>query len=398
MIDKSVLIVDDEESIRTLMGFNLRNQGYTVETASSGEEGLIKYHKHNPDLIVTDIMMEGINGLDMLREVKSLNPEVMVIVVTGYGSLDSAVEALRLGAYDYLRKPYNREELSLKIKKCLRKQDMERQVRELTQSLLELNCKLGDEIALKVKSEAKLKQLAHELERSNQSLMEFSMVVSHDLQEPLRKVSVFTDRIREEYEQSLDARANGYFEIVENSVRRMRAFIQDLLELAKVKREKKPFALVNLNDIADGVLSDLEVRLHESGGRVFIESLPALDADPLQMRQLFQNLIGNALKFRRPETPCEIRIASSRDIGGIWEIRVEDNGIGLDNENWDKIFQPFERLHGRSLYEGTGLGLAICDKIVSCHGGRIRAEGVRGQGSTFIITLPEKQAGYKEDA
>ena len=396
MSGKSVLIVDDEESIRTLMRFNLISQGYAVETASSGEEGLAKYNQYNPDLVITDIMMEGITGLDVLKRVKSLNPDAMVIVVTGYGSLDSAVEALRQGAYDYLRKPYNREEFSLKVKKCLQKQSVERQVRTLTQSLLELNERLRDEIAQKAKSEEKLKQLTFELERSNQSLMEFSMVASHDLQEPLRKVSMFTGRIREEYEQSLDARANGYFEIVENSVRRMGAFIHDLLELAKVKTEKKPFELVNLNDIVDGVLSDLEVRLQESGGRVFMESLPALDADPLQMRQLFQNLIGNALKFRRPETPCEIRITSSRNAGDIWEIRVTDNGIGLDNENWDKIFQPFERLHGRSSYEGTGLGLAICDKIVSRHGGKIRAEGVRGEGSTFIITLPEKQPGDKE--
>jgi light-regulated signal transduction histidine kinase (bacteriophytochrome) len=242
-----------------------------------------------------------------------------------------------------------------------------------------------------------------ELARSNAELQEFAYVASHDLQEPLRKIQAFGDRLMVKYSDVLTDQGRDYLKRMQNAAERMQALINDLLTLSRVTTRAQPFSPTNLTQIVQDVLSDLEVRIQQTGGRIEVGELPTLEADPIHMRQLLQNLISNALKFYRPEEPPVIKIYSRwlpdwkrRPTEGMnrverCQILVEDNGIGFHEKYLDRIFNAFQRLHGHSEYEGTGMGLAICRKIVERHNGSITAQSRVGQGSIFIITLPLQQ-------
>ncbi|RPI30110.1 MAG: PAS domain S-box protein [Chloroflexota bacterium] len=232
---------------------------------------------------------------------------------------------------------------------------------------------------------------AHKLERSNQELQEFAYVASHDLQEPLRKVSAFGKSLNQMLQDKLSDDEREHFERLLKAATRMQDMINDLLELSRVTTQGKPFQKVELCQVAEEVVSDLDVRISNANGRVEIGDLPIVEADQIQMERLLMNLIGNALKYHREDVPPVIRVSGDRIRvkGSEWvEIRVEDNGIGFDMEFLGRIFQPFQRLHGRSQYEGTGMGLAICKKIAERHGGSITARSEPGKGSIFIVTLP----------
>ena len=238
--------------------------------------------------------------------------------------------------------------------------------------------------------ELRVQERTAELVRSNQALQEFASIASHDLQEPLRKVQSFGNMLRQKSQAVLGEAENDYLNRMLDATRRMQVLLKSLLEYSRVTSQQEPFQEVDLCDIVRDVLSDLEVRIRNSGGEVKVGKLPAVAADSAQMRQLFQNLISNALKFHKEgEKPVVTVNCTVKD--GACEIVVEDNGIGFDQEFADKIFAPFQRLHGRnSQYEGTGMGLAICKKIVERHGWNITAKSITGEGSTFIITFPGK--------
>jgi PAS domain S-box-containing protein len=236
------------------------------------------------------------------------------------------------------------------------------------------------------------------LTRSNQELEQFASVASHDLQEPLRKIQTFGDRLRLRCGVQLDEQGKDYLQRMHASATRMRNLIDALLTYARVTTKAQPFVPVDLGAVARDVVGDLEGLLQQAEGRVEVGELPTVDADPLQMRQLFQNLIANGLKFHRPEAKPVVRIegrmlpVDGEEAGPRCEITVADNGIGFEEVYLDRIFQLFQRLHGRNEYEGTGLGLAICRKIVLRHNGHITARSTPGQGATFIVTLPVKQS------
>ncbi|MBI4388786.1 MAG: PAS domain S-box protein [Nitrospinae bacterium] len=236
-----------------------------------------------------------------------------------------------------------------------------------------------------------LQQFTGELQRSNQDLQAFAATASHDLQEPLRKIKIFGEMLEKDYASILGEKGGEYLKRMTAASRRMQQFIGDLLEYSRIATRAQPFKTVDLNNAVSDVLADLEGRLAESGGTVNFKNLPSLDADPSQMRQLFQNLIANALKFRKKDTPPAVMLTSRRLANGMWEIVVEDNGIGFDAKQSGRIFRPFERLHGRSEFEGTGMGLAICQRIVCRHNGAIAAQSAPREGAKFIIHLPEKQ-------
>ncbi len=239
------------------------------------------------------------------------------------------------------------------------------------------------------------------LEASNQEMQDFTFVASHDLQEPLRKVLSFGALLKDGYAEKLGEEGAGYIDRMQNAAHRMQTLITDLLDLTRVTSKARPFVMTDLNQSIREVLSDMETRIQECGATVDLDPLPVLEADPTQMRQLFQNLLGNALKFRRADVNPLIKIKarimdpSTRDL---CRISIEDNGIGFDNQYKDQIFKVFERLHGRDEYQGTGIGLAICRKVVERHGGTITAEGRPGNGCVFSITLPLKQAPRGEKA
>ncbi|MDG3008091.1 sensor histidine kinase [Paludisphaera mucosa] len=226
-----------------------------------------------------------------------------------------------------------------------------------------------------------------ELRRSNDDLERFAATASHDLQEPLRKVQAFGDRLADRCGPMLDDRGREDLRRIVRAAGRMRGLIVDLLDLARVGLEARSFAAVDLAAVAAEVVSDLEVAIRESGGRVEVGPLPTIQADPVQMRQLFQNLIGNALKFHRPGEPPSVRVAA-RQVAAAWELEVADQGVGFDAEHHERIFEPFQRLHGRNAYEGAGMGLAICRRIVDRHAGTIAATSAPGAGTTFRVALP----------
>jgi PAS domain S-box-containing protein len=232
-----------------------------------------------------------------------------------------------------------------------------------------------------------LRAVGEELTRSNHELQDFASAASHDLQEPLRKIQAFGDRLVERSSGSLDDEAQDYVRRMQNAASRMQSLIDDLFEYSRVSTQPEPPRRVDLAQVVSEVLSDLEERIHTSNGHVGVGALPVILASPLQMRQLFQNLIANALKFHPAGIAPEVHV-EGKDHDGAWEIRVRDNGIGFEERHAEKIFAPFQRLNGRQAYEGTGMGLAICRRIAALHGGTITATSQPGAGATFLISLP----------
>jgi two-component system, LuxR family, sensor kinase FixL len=239
--------------------------------------------------------------------------------------------------------------------------------------------------------EEKLKNYAEELQRSNESLGLFASIASHDLQEPLRKIITFGDRLKEKT-TNLDATSYDYISRMQKSSFRMKKLIEDILSYSIVDSSPKQSRKIDLGQIINESLVNLEGRLEETKGVVKIGEVPAIEADPIQMTLMFQNLIGNSLKYHRTSIAPLVSISSDSIEGDRLRIIVKDNGIGMDMKFADKIFQPFQRLHGRTEYEGTGMGLAICKKIIDGHQGSISVESKLEEGSIFVITLPKKQS------
>jgi len=249
----------------------------------------------------------------------------------------------------------------------------------------------------------RLGRYMQELERSNRELQDFTFVATHDLQEPLRKIQTFSERVRNESGVGLNERSLDFLDRVMNAAKRMHSLMEALLDYSCVSKSQDPYQPTDLTRVAREVMEDLSVRVIETNGRVDIGNLPTIEADPTQMRQLFQNLMSNALKYHRPGVPPHIQVRSRQvhdpdNSRELCEISVADNGIGFDEQYLEKIFTPFQRLHGRKEYEGAGIGLTICRRIAERHGGAITAMSRQGKGSTFIITLPVKHEGPGLDA
>jgi signal transduction histidine kinase len=242
------------------------------------------------------------------------------------------------------------------------------------------------------RSEVSLREYAAELEQSNHELENFAYVASHDLQEPLRKVITFADRLQKNYETQLDDRGVDYLSRMQIASRRMQSLIQDLLAYSRLTTRAIPYEDVPLDQVVSDLLSDLEIPISESGATVVVDNLPVVKADALQMRQLIQNLLSNALKFKREGVAPKIRIRGRLEEANgsspMHVLTVEDNGAGFDPQHADRIFDIFQRLHSHTEYEGTGIGLAICRKIVERHGGSIHASSSPENGTQFTVMLP----------
>jgi two-component system, LuxR family, sensor kinase FixL len=261
------------------------------------------------------------------------------------------------------------------------------------------------DVSRRKKAEQEQARYAAELERSNHELEQFAYVASHDLQEPLRKIRTFGDRLQMKCAGKLDDTENDYLLRMQSAAARMQSLIEGLLSISRVTTQGQNFVVVDLAKIAQEVVSDLEVQIEKVEGRVEVGHLPTIQADPLQMRQLLQNLIGNALKFHRVDQPPVIKVhgrfvsaRGQRKPGASvteeqCKILVEDNGIGFEQKYEERIFGVFQRLHPRDVFEGMGIGLAVCRKIVERHHGEICARSVPGQGSVFEVTLPVAQVG-----
>jgi len=254
---------------------------------------------------------------------------------------------------------------------------------------------LNEELEHRVRERtSELTRAYEELRQLNEELQNFVYIASHDLQEPLRKISSFIGLFLDDYGDALDETGLTYLDRTKHSAVRMSHLLRDLLKYSRVLTHGKDFVEVDLNVVAREVLDQLQFAIEESGAAVSIDPLPTVEADPRQLRQLLLNLLSNALRFQKPGASPSIHIRSETDAAAttpVCHLHVEDNGIGFDPKYAERIFTPFERLHGRSAYPGTGMGLAICKRIVERHRGSIVAESTPGVGTTLHITLPLRQ-------
>lgn len=285
------------------------------------------------------------------------------------------------------------EELASRVSLAMENARIYRQLQEFNANL---EAMVAERTAALTASTEALRQSNTELERSNQELQDFAYVASHDLQEPLRKIQAFGNLLEDEYGPILGEEGQTYLGRMRNAASRMQGLINDLLTFSRVTTKALPFSPVDLNLIAREVVIDLETLVQATHGKVTIEPLPTIEADPLQMRQMLQNLLSNALKFHKPGVPPVVNISAQAQVDAqtgeeLYLIAVKDNGIGFDEKYLDRIFTVFQRLHGRGEYEGTGIGLAVVRKIVARHGGTITARSSVGEGSTFLATLPVRQ-------
>lgn len=265
-------------------------------------------------------------------------------------------------------------------------EDLERRVQERTADLAKVNEALQDEIGERMRAEQAIKRYTAELERSNQELQQFAYVASHDLQEPLRMVSSYLQLLERRYTDQLEADAKDFIHFAVDGAKRMQALINDLLAFSRVGTKAKPFEPVDLSKTLEQAIRNLTISIEESHASISWDHLPEVLGDDTQLVQLFQNLISNAIKFHG-NCPPEIHVSEDRQ-NGMWQIAVEDNGIGIDPQYADRIFLIFQRLHNREEYPGTGIGLAICKRIVERHGGRIWVSSKLGEGSVFHFTIP----------
>jgi signal transduction histidine kinase len=367
----TILIVDDDQESLCLLEEILYRAGYYVQKANSGEKAQNMIKNEQPELIILDLRMPGMDGLELCRKVKSDSAisGIPILFISGYGQMEDKVKAFEAGGVDFITKPFQPYEIIARVKAHL--------------SLRRMHQNLEKKIS--------------ELERSNRMLQDFAFTASHDLQEPLRKISTFGEMILNRNSAGLDGRTRDYLVRMQEAAKRMQALLASLLEYSRVTTKTEPFRQTNLNKSVRQALSNLSILIKEKQGEVEVGDLPSLPCDQVQIVQVFQNLICNALKFQeKGKKPC-IKVyalpAEKNKKGNTCRIVVEDNGIGFDPGKTDKIFRPFYRLHGRSSsYEGVGMGLSICDKIIERHGGYIRVESVPGQGSIFEIRLPITQA------
>ncbi len=254
------------------------------------------------------------------------------------------------------------------------------------------------DITARKRAEEALHESNARLETSNQDLADFAAAASHDMQEPLRKIQAFSDLLKLSYAGVLDEQGRQYLDRMCSAAERMRTLVRDLLTLSRVAKSPPAPEIVDLGRVAREVVCDLELQIQAVGGRVEIGELPAVLADPMQMRQLLQNLIGNSLKFRRKDVPPEVTVSGARQAAGRCQVEVRDNGIGFEEQYAEAVFAPFRRLHGRGEYDGTGLGLSVCRRIAERNGAAIWARSRPGCGSTFVVTLPAAPGGAMSPA
>jgi signal transduction histidine kinase len=384
---KRLLLVEDDPGFARLLREMFKHEG-SPETDVTHVDSIVAAEKELAaatfDIILLDPGLPDSQGIQSVRRAHASAPRVPLVVLTGRDDESLALQALQAGAQDYLVK--GRID-SRGLMRFLR-YAVERHAMEDALFAERERARSGQE---------DLRAVTEELERSNRELEAFATIASHDLQEPVRKIQAFGDRLAEHASAVLDEQARDYLGRMTDAASRMQTLINDLLEYSQVTMRPEPPRPVDLNLVVFEVLSDLDERVTAAHGRVVVGQLPTILATPLQMRQLFQNLIANGLKFHPLDVAPIVRIDASpggagkpgrvRDRDSLW-IRVRDNGIGFEDKYVEKIFAPFQRLHGRDAYEGTGMGLAICRRIVAVLGGTLTATSAPGDGATFLIRLP----------
>jgi signal transduction histidine kinase len=363
-----VLLVEDNPADAELMLRELRKAGLDVSTTVVQTPGEFqrRIKEESPDIILADYNLGEWRGVEVLKILHAEGIDIPVIMVTGALGDVAAVECIKQGATDYVLKD-GLARLPEAIRSALRGKH---------------------ERSLRHQAEGDLARKVDELARSNADLEQFAYVASHDLQEPLRMVTAYTQLLAERYRGKLDADADKFMGYASEGALRMQVLIHDLLAFSRIGRHDAVTGSVDCNVVVEEVLQVLASAIRESGTVVTHAALPAVWADRTQVAQVFQNLIQNAIKFRRQEPPV-ISIQAEK-AGQQWRFSVSDNGIGIAPEYAENIFVVFQRLHARGEYPGNGIGLAICKKIVERYGGKIWVESQADSGATFKFTLPSR--------
>ena len=410
-----LLLVDDREdnlfSIETI----LLRDGYTIRKANSGRAALKALLKEQDfTLILMDVQMPELNGFEtatLIYEREKLR-HIPIIFITAHDHSDENLfRGYQSGGVDYIYKPVNPDLLRAKVSVFVELYKKTHQLMAQEQRLKSVNQNLQSEIQERILSEQKVNLLNQQLmenilqlKATNEELDRFAYVASHDLQEPLRKIMIFGDRLANKYNELLGDDAKEYLERMRKASERMQLLINNILDFSKFSAASQSFEQTDLNRLVEEVLSDLEIEIERKKAVIHIEELPSLCVIPGQFRQLIQNLLSNSLKFSKKDLPPQINLyaqtVKGEELAGTvginpnekyCRIYVEDNGIGFDEEYAEKIFVIFQRLHSNHLFEGTGIGLSICKKIVEKHNGVISATSIPEKGSVFTILLPYAQ-------
>jgi signal transduction histidine kinase len=360
------LLIEDNALDAALVVRALSKGGFDVTAEIVQDETAFTraLHTHSPEVVLADYNLPNWKGMEAIKLLRAGGSDIPIIVVSGALGDVTAVECIRQGATDYVLKD-GLTRLPEVVRRALREKN-ERNLRRL----------MEQDLARKV----------DELARSNDDLEQFAYVASHDLQEPLRMVTAYTQLLSERYRGKLDDNADKYIGYASEGAQRMQVLIQDLLAFSRVGRNGFTYGSVDCNEVLQEVLTTLAPAMQECGAVVTHDALPIVWAERTQVAQIFQNLIGNAVKFRGQEPPIIAVEAEQADQR--WRFNVRDNGIGIAPEYAENIFVVFQRLHARTEYPGNGIGLAICKKIVERNGGKIWVESQPGSGSSFKFTLP----------
>lgn len=354
--------MEDNSSDSELILHTMQNAGFAVEhdVAQTAEDFLAHIRKNNYHTILADYRLPGWNGMETVEILRREGLDIPVVLVSGALGEQNAVECIKQGAADYVLK----DQLT-RLPTSVRRVIEEKRLRDENRRTQE------------------------ELARSNRDLEQFAYVASHDLQEPLRMVAMYTQLLAERYQGQLDASADKYIHYAVDGALRMQALVQDLLAFSRVGRTGIDLQEIESLEAVEIALKNLQGAIQESTAKISRGDLPVIVADKTQIIQLFQNLIGNAIKFHGTEPP-QIQITAEREEGS-WRFSVQDNGIGIPAKHLDEVFGIFRRLHTRAEYPGNGIGLAICKKIVEQHGGTIWVESQPKKGSDFRFTIPVRK-------
>jgi len=363
-----VLLVEDDPSDSELILHTLEKGSLSVEpeVVRSAEEFTDRIRKNSYDTILADYRLPGWNGMETVGILRRERLDTPVVLVSGALGEQNAVECIKQGAADYVLKDH-----LTRLPTSVRRVIEEKRLRDENRRTHE------------------------ELARSNRDLEQFAYIASHDLQEPLRMVAMYTQLLAERYQGQLDASADKYIHYAADGALRMQALVQDLLAFSRVGRTGTDFQEIESLQVVEIALKNLQSTIQESAAEISRGDLPVIIADRTQMIQLFQNLVGNAIKFRGPDPP-QIQISAEREEGK-WCFSVQDNGIGIAAKHVDEVFGIFKRLHTRAEYPGNGIGLAICKKIVEQHGGTIWVESHSKKGSLFRFTIPFRKGSANDD-
>jgi signal transduction histidine kinase len=394
-----LLVVDDREdnlfSIETI----LEKDNYTIVKASSGRAALkVLLQQHDFTLILMDVQMPDMNGFEtasLIYERERLRHIPIIFITAHNHGEEKMYEGYKMGGVDFIYKPINPELLRYKVSVFVELYQKTHQLLAHESKLIAANRKLEKEVEERKITEEKIRLLNQQLVENNLQLKDtieeldrFAYVASHDLQEPLRKILVFSDKIQTKYKSSIDEEMYRNLEKIVRASERMQSLINDLLRFSRQTTTNEDFTLLPLNELIQEVLLDMEIDIEKTAARVAVGNLPQIWAIPSQMRQLFQNLISNAIKFRKPNDVPVIQVIADEQRTDRFRIIIQDNGIGFDPKYAEEIFMVFKRLHSYHEFEGSGVGLSICKKIIDRHNGMIRAESKVGSGSKFIIDFP----------